>query len=118
MELIVSGIPGSLAPSIDLSAYRVIQEAMTNVMTHASGSKAQVEIEYSEDQLRVTVTNDGSGTDTLAARTSGGRGIVGMRERTLLFGGEFEAGPIEGGEDFYSNTDASRGWRVHATFPF
>lgn len=118
VELIVSGIPGSLAHSIDLSAYRVIQEAMTNVMTHASGSKAQVEIEYSEDQLRVTVTNDSSGTETLVARTSGGRGIVGMRERTLLFGGEFEAGPIEGGEDFYSNTDASGGWRVHATFPF
>ncbi len=106
VDLVVSGIPARLAPSIDLSAYRVVQEALTNVMTHAAGAKARVEVEYAEDLLSVTVTNDGSGVDKVTGRTSGGRGIVGMRERTALFGGEFQAARTDDG-----------GWRVHATFP-
>ncbi len=106
VDLVVSGVPARLAPSIDLSAYRVVQEALTNVMTHAAGAKARVEVEYSEDLLAVTVTNDGSGVDKATGRTSGGRGIVGMRERTALFGGEFQAARTDDG-----------GWRVHATFP-
>ena len=75
-------------------------------MTHAVGSKARVEVEYSEDLIAVTVTNDDSGVDKARGRTSGGRGIVGMRERTALFGGEFQAAGTDDG-----------GWRVHATFP-
>jgi PAS domain S-box-containing protein len=106
VELVISGTPAPLPPSIDLSAYRVVQEALTNVMTHAAGAKTHVAVEYSEQLLTVTVTNDSSGVDTLSDRTSGGRGIVGMRERTALFGGEFQAASIDGG-----------GWRVHATFP-
>jgi len=106
VDLKVFGTPATLAPSIDLSAYRVVQEALTNVMTHAVGAKASVEVEYSNDLLSVTITNDNTGVDKGVGRTSGGRGIVGMRERTALFGGEFEAnGTNEGG------------WRVHATFP-
>ncbi len=106
VDLAVSGTPETLTPSIDLSAYRVVQEALTNVMTHAAGAKARVEVEYSEAVLSITVTNDGSGTESVAGRSGGGRGIVGMRERTALFGGAFEAG----------NTDDG-GWRVYATFP-
>ena len=75
-------------------------------MTHAAGSKARVDIDYGDNQQEVSVTNDGSGIDKLADRKSGGRGIVGMRERTSLFGGKFEAGSTDDG-----------GWRVNATFP-
>ncbi len=106
IDLVMSGSLKSLAPSIDLSAYRVVQEALTNVMTHAAGAKACVEVDYSERLLTVTITNDNSGIDKLTDRTGGGRGIVGMRERTSLFGGEFQAGGTDDG-----------GWRVHATFP-
>ena len=106
IEFVISGAETKLLPSTDLTAYRVVQEALTNVMTHAAGSKAKVEIEYLDTQLAVTVTNDGSGIDTLAGRKSGGRGIVGMRERTALFGGKFEAAATDNG-----------GWQVSATFP-
>jgi len=101
----MSGTPAALAPSTDLSAYRVVQEALTNVMTHAAGATAHVEVEYEEESLSVSITNDNSGIDQTAGRTSGGRGIIGMRERTALFGGTFEAGQTDDG-----------GWRVHATF--
>ena len=106
IEFTISGHESKLAASTDLTAYRVVQEALTNVMTHAAGSKARVDIDYGDNQLEVSVTNDGSGIDKLADRKSGGRGIVGMRERTSLFGGKFEAGSTDDG-----------GWRVNATFP-
>ena len=106
IKLSITGNMVKLVPSTDLTAFRVVQEALTNVMTHAAGSNAQVEISYGDKDLEVTVTNDGSGTDTLAGRKSGGRGIVGMRERTSMFGGKFEAGKSDEG-----------GWRVNATFP-
>ncbi len=106
IKLKISGGVSNLVPSTDLTAYRVVQEALTNVMTHAAGSNSQVEIDYGTNQLTVTITNDSSGTDTLAGRKTGGRGIVGMRERTALFGGDFKAGATGDG-----------GWRVRATFP-
>jgi len=106
IDLKISGIPANLPPSVDLSAYRVVQEALTNVMTHASGSRARVDIKYTEEVLDVTVSNDGSGVEKSASRSGGGRGIVGMRERTALFGGEFQAGRSD-----------NEGWQVHATFP-
>ncbi|MDP6821803.1 MAG: sensor histidine kinase [Dehalococcoidia bacterium] len=106
IDLTVYGPPATLAPSIDLSVYRVVQEALTNVMTHASGSRARVDVEYSENLLSVTITNDSSGVEKLNDRSGGGRGIVGMRERTALFGGKFQADGTDDG-----------GWRVYATFP-
>ena len=106
IDLDISGPPSTLPPSIDLSVYRVVQEALTNVMTHASGARARVDIKYSEEFLDVTISNDGSGVEKVISRSGGGRGIVGMRERTALFGGEFEAGRSNNG-----------GWRVHAVFP-
>ncbi|NQW16076.1 MAG: sensor histidine kinase [Chloroflexi bacterium] len=105
VDLTIKGGPTALAPSVDLSAFRVVQEALTNVITHAAGARAQVMVEYSESKLSVIIVNDGTGTDTRVSRQSGGRGVVGMRERTGMFGGEFEAGKTEDG-----------GWRVHATF--
>ncbi len=104
--LAVSGTAVTLAPSIDLSVYRVVQEALTNVITHAAGADTHVEIDYSENLLSLTITNDSTGVDKLADRSGGGRGIVGMRERTALFGGKFQAGGTDDG-----------GWRVYATFP-
>ncbi len=106
VDLKVSGTPARLAPSVDLSAYRVVQEALTNVMTHAAGAQARVEVEYSEALLSITVTNDSSGAEMVTGHSRGGRGIVGMRERTALFGGAFQAGSTDDG-----------GWRIHATFP-
>ena len=106
VDLKVSGTPARLAPSIDLSAYRVVQEALTNVMKHAAGAKARVDVEYSEALLSITVRNDSSGAEGVTGRSGTGRGIVGMRERTALFRGAFEAGSTDDG-----------GWRVHATFP-
>ena len=75
-------------------------------MTHAAGAEVHIEVGYTEDLLAVTITNDGSGMDKVTGRSGGGRGSVGMRERTALFGGEFPAGRSDDG-----------GWRVHATFP-
>ncbi|MCH8229938.1 MAG: hypothetical protein IIA53_06370 [Chloroflexi bacterium] len=106
VDLVVRGGPATLSPSVDLSAYRVVQEALTNVMTHAAGAKIKVGVEYTKELLTVTIANDGSGVEKLDGRTGGGRGIIGMRERTALFGGEFEAGRTDDG-----------GWLVHATFP-
>ncbi|MBT3943374.1 MAG: hypothetical protein HOF43_11730 [Chloroflexi bacterium] len=106
IDLVISGTPGKLAPSVDLSAFRVVQEALTNVVTHAAGAEARVEVEYAENLLSVTISDDGSGVDQSVEGKGGGRGLVGMRERTALFGGEFQAG----------RTDDDR-WRVHATFP-
>ena len=102
----MSGTPARLAPSVDLSAYRVVREALTNVMTHAAWAQARVEVEYSEALLSIRVTNDSSGAEVVTGRSGGGRGIVGMRERTALFGGAFQAGSTDDG-----------GWRIHATFP-
>ncbi len=106
VEMEMAGTPISLAPSVDLSAYRVMQEALTNVMTHAAGSYAVAKISYSENLIALTVLNDGSGNDRNSGRTSGGRGMVGMRERVAMFNGKFEAGQTDDG-----------GWRVFATFP-
>ena len=97
VDLVVSGTPVALTPSIDLSAYRVVQEALTNVMTHAAGAKARVEVEYSEALLSITVTNDSSGAEAVTGRSGGGRGIVGMRERTARVGGEFQAARTDDG---------------------
>ena len=70
LDLTVTGAPTRISPSIDLSAFRVVQEALTNVMTHASGADTHVKVNYSDESLAVTITNDDSGTDTHAHRTT------------------------------------------------
>ena len=88
-----TGVPRALRPSADLSAYRVVQEALTNTLKHSGASHATVGLHYSESGVRVEVTDDG----TTSGSTTGGHGLVGMRERIALVGGQLQAGPVAGG---------------------
>ncbi|HEV8275237.1 MAG TPA: ATP-binding protein, partial [Streptosporangiaceae bacterium] len=91
----VEGIPVPLPPSIDLSAYRIVQEGLTNVIKHAGHASAQVLVRYTGRALELQVTDDGPGGP---AGPSGGHGLLGVRERVALFGGTFQAGNrAEGG---------------------
>jgi signal transduction histidine kinase len=104
VELRLEGEPTPLSPGVDLAAYRIVQEAITNVLKHARPAAATVSIRFLPDLLEIEVH------DTGAARTAvngaGGSGLIGMRERVTLYGGDFAAGPSENG-----------GFRVHATLP-
>ena len=95
VELEVSGDPLPVPPGLDLSAYRIVQEALTNVLKHAGPQAcARVELAYGADGLEVAVTNSGT-TTTPGAGT--GHGLIGIRERVSVAGGSVEAGPAEGG---------------------
>lgn len=98
----VEGTPRPLPPGIDLSAYRIVQEALTNTRKHAGPARAEVVVSYGTDELTVTVTDDGHGAST----DGGGYGLVGMRERVGLFGGKLRAG-----------TRPDGGYAVSARFP-
>ncbi len=93
VDLCVEGEPRPLPLGVDLSAYRVVQEALTNALKHAGGAPAVVTIRYGESDLEVEVTDDGRHFDA----REGGHGLVGMRERVGIFGGTFDAGPRETG---------------------
>jgi signal transduction histidine kinase len=93
VELVVEGEPVPLPPGVDLSAFRIVQEALTNTVKHAGPSQARVRVHYGEGDLELEVTDDGRGGDG----RPGGQGLVGMRERVGLFGGRLEAGPRPGG---------------------
>jgi signal transduction histidine kinase len=103
VELEVDGDYGTLPPAVELSAYRIVQEALTNVLKHAKRAHAEVRVRRDGDVLTVEVLDDGAGT---SAAGTGGHGLVGMRERVALFGGELHAGPRSEG-----------GFAVHATLP-
>jgi signal transduction histidine kinase len=91
------GEPVPLPPAVDLSAYRIVQEALTNVLKHAGPERVTVTVGYRPDGLHLGVTNDGRPVAPAAAG-AGGQGLIGMRERAALFGGELTAGPrAEGG---------------------
>lgn len=118
VRLRVSGECRTLSPGADLAAYRVVQEGLTNVLRHAGRAAATVGVEWSE-QLVITVSDDGSGSwpasgpgdGNGAVRDGGrdgtpGRGLLGLRERLALYGGELAAGPRPGG-----------GWQVRAVMP-
>ncbi len=101
------GVVRALPASIDLSAYRIIQEALTNVVKHARTGSCQVLIGYGHDELTVEVTDNGAGVPALVGAelgggialgegSLGGHGLIGMRERVTLLGGEFFAGPRPG----------------------
>jgi len=94
VQLRVEGEPVSLPVAIDLSAYRIVQEGLTNALKHAEASQAQVEIAYGAGEVRIEVSDDGAGGgdgDGL------GHGLVGVRERVKLYGGEMTAAPANGG---------------------
>ena len=88
---------------VELTAYRLIQEGLTNALKHAHASRAEVAVTYGEDEIEVTVSDDGQG---IGNGDGGGHGLVGMRERVSVYGGELDAGPQPGG-----------GYRLRARLP-
>jgi len=114
VDLTRRGQPRELPASLDLSAYRIVQEALTNVVKHARTSSCRVLIGYGRDELVLEVTDNGAGVPAMAlagtvplntgppefrppdAIGGSGHGIIGMRERVSLLGGEFTAGPLPG----------------------
>jgi signal transduction histidine kinase len=89
VELTVEGEPRELPVGLELSAYRIVQEALTNALKHAGEASAAVRVRYVPDSLELEIVDDGAGATLPTA--SGGHGLVGMRERVALYGGRFEA---------------------------
>ncbi|MBB4960933.1 sensor histidine kinase [Micromonospora polyrhachis] len=89
VRLTVAGQVRPVPPGVDLTAYRVVQEALTNTVKHAAGSHATVTITYAFDELSIEVTNTG-GTSTPSAATGNGRGLIGLHERLALYGGHLD----------------------------
>ena len=106
VEVHREGAPVDLPAGVDLSAYRIVQEALTNTLRHAGATRADVTVRYRADGLGVEVVDDGSGASVGPVDDRGGHGIVGMRERAALLGGTIEVGAAPGG-----------GFRVHAELP-
>jgi signal transduction histidine kinase len=94
VELRIDGEPRSLPAGIELSAFRIVQEALTNTMKHAGQARAQVSVRYRADVLELEILDDGPGATRHAAggATSRGHGLVGMRERVTLYGGHLDTG--------------------------
>jgi signal transduction histidine kinase len=86
----VDGERRELPVGIELSAYRIVQEALTNALKHAGESHASVRVHYGADSLELEIVDDGGGVSE--PLSSGGHGLVGMRERVALYGGHLEAG--------------------------
>jgi signal transduction histidine kinase len=111
VTLTVTGAPGEVSNAgVELSAYRVVQEALTNVIKHAgTPTRVDVHLRHQPGSLAVEVVDDGRGAASLAANgvAAGGHGLLGMRERVELWGGELAVGPVDGG-----------GYRVSAVLPF
>lgn len=94
VELNVEGEARPLPPGVDLSAYRIVQEALTNSLKHAGPSHAKVRVNYGEDELELEISDDGAGN---GKGEGSGQGLIGMRERVTLYGGVFESGKRDGG---------------------
>jgi signal transduction histidine kinase len=95
----VEGTPFPLPPGIDLSAFRIVQEGLTNALKHAGPARAEVLVRYGDRELELRVSDDGVGAASANGKPDGGgHGLVGMRERVAVYGGRLEAGPRpEGG---------------------
>jgi signal transduction histidine kinase len=105
----VEGDRLEIPASVELSAYRIIQESLTNCLKHSGASHATVSVRYGPEDLELEVIDNGRGSSGSAGRRSpGGRGHPGMRERVALFGGEISIGP----------SHSSTGYRVWARLPF
>jgi signal transduction histidine kinase len=96
VKLTIEGDPVELPTGVDLTAYRVVQEALTNTLKHAGSTHASVAVAYQPGEVVVSVRDHG-GADAEPAADSGGHGLVGMRERVTLYGGTLEAGPCDDG---------------------
>jgi signal transduction histidine kinase len=101
----VEGAPRPLPASLDASAFRIVQEAVTNVVRHAAGARATVTVRYGEEALELRVADEGG--DGSSGSDGGGHGLAGMRERAELFGGTLTAGRVDG-----------RGFEVRAALPY
>ncbi|TDD34063.1 sensor histidine kinase [Actinomadura sp. KC06] len=97
VDVTVEGEERQLSPGVDLTAFRILQEALTNVTKHATTSNASVRLAYAEDRLTITVANAAGPTTPTPESPDDGFGIVGMRERARSAGGRFHAGPLPGG---------------------
>ncbi|MGC5306934.1 sensor histidine kinase [Micromonospora zamorensis] len=109
VDLRVNGDPRDLPAALDLTAYRVVQEALTNVLRHAGVANAEVRVDYRADEVTVEVTDEGTGVrrgGTDPVDDESGHGLAGMRERVAALGGRLAAGPRPGG-----------GFRVYARLP-
>jgi signal transduction histidine kinase len=106
VELSVRGAPKPLPTGVELSAYRIVQEALTNVIKHSGSETARVELRYGDAGLELEILDQGGAGGGPGVPTSG-HGLVGMRERVALFGGTLEAGPQDG-----------TGYRVFASLPY
>ncbi|MDX6409666.1 MAG: hypothetical protein QOE13_2737 [Gaiellaceae bacterium] len=94
VEIQIEGNARELPPGIDLCAYRIVQEALTNALKHAGDATAQVAVRYGDDELDVEVADTGTGS---VNGDASGLGLAGMHERVALFGGQLESGPRPGG---------------------
>jgi signal transduction histidine kinase len=99
VRVTVRGQPVALSPGLDLSAYRIVQEGLTNSLRHSGARLAEVTVDYGRDDLTLEVRDDGDGVDARSGSPTdgGGHGLIGIRERVHLFGGELSAGPAPGG---------------------
>jgi signal transduction histidine kinase len=94
VEVTIEGEETELPPGVDLSAFRIVQEALTNALKHAGPATAHVVVRYGEDELELEIVDTGPGAE---AGDGSGHGLVGMRERAALYGGEVVAGHRTGG---------------------
>jgi signal transduction histidine kinase len=109
LTLTVEGVPRPLEPGLDLAAYRVIQEALTNVLKHAPGAPTRVLVRYRPDKLHIDVVDQGAADGQRQSHgdpPDSGHGLLGLRERIALYGGTFTAEPAGRG-----------GYRIRARFP-
>jgi signal transduction histidine kinase len=105
VALCIDGERGDVPPGVDLTAYRIVQEALTNVLKHAGPAHTTVTVGYEPGALRLEIADDGRGVNGRASQ--GGHGLLGMRERVGVYGGSLQAGPAPGG-----------GFRVVARLPY
>jgi signal transduction histidine kinase len=106
VEVDVSGDSSPLPPGLDLTAYRIVQEALTNVLKHANARCVRVGVAFQRNQLDLEVSDDGAPAGSSAVGEGAGHGLIGMRERANVFGGTITAGTSTGG-----------GWTVRARLP-
>jgi signal transduction histidine kinase len=108
VEIVEEGAPRAHLAGVEVSAYRIVQEALTNVLRHAGATRADVAVRHRPDALEIEVVDDGglSGSPRATGGNGPGLGLVGMRERAALLGGRLDAGPTAHG-----------GFRVHAVLP-
>ena len=114
VELHVEGRAGPLAPGVDLTAFRLVQEGLTNALKHGGRGRARVVLRWSPEMLEVEVANRVADGPAAHGLTSGGQGLIGMRERVALCGGELRAGPIGRGFVVRARLPRERGFSSRA----